>query len=93
MPYSWQPQGLKVYDSEAEEGTDNGMRNALSTGGKIGFIYLIPLGTLSLTVKVKYHKMTAGSDEVKIKTADTPITISPFYGNIPYSLNLTLSNI
>ena len=93
MPYSWQPAGLKVYDSEAEEGTDNGMRNALSTGGKIGYIYLIPLGTLSLTVKVKYHKMTAGSDEVKIKTADTPITISPFYGNIPYSLNLTLSNI
>ena len=93
MPYSWQPQGLKVYDAEAEEGTDNGMRNALSTGGKIGYIYLIPLGTLSLTVKVKYHKMTAGSDEVKIKTADTPITISPFYGNIPYSLNLTLSNI
>ena len=93
MPYSWQPAGLQVYNPSAPEGTDNGMRNALSTGGKIGYIYLIPLGTLSLTVKVKYHKMTAGSDEVKIKTADTPITISPFYGNIPYSLNLTLSNI
>ena len=91
LPYSWQPAGLQVYDSEAEEGTDNGMRNALSTGGKIGYIYLIPLGTLSLTVKVKYHKMKAGSDEVKIKTANTPITISPFYGNIPYSLNITLS--
>ena len=92
MPYSWQPAGLKVYNSDPEA-EDNGMRNALSTGGKIGYIYLIPLGTLSLTVKVKCHKMTAGSDEVKIKTADTPITISPFYGNIPYSLNLTLSNI
>lgn len=92
MPYSWQPAGLQVYNPSAPEGTDNGMRNALSTGGKIGYIYLIPLGTLSLTVKVKYHKMTSGNDVKGINTSD-PITISPFYGNIPYSLNLTLSNI
>ena len=92
MPYSWQPAGLQVYNPSAPEGTDDGMRNALSTGGKIGYIYLIPLGTLSLTVKVKYHKMTSGNDVKGINTSD-PITISPFYGNIPYSLNLTLSNI
>lgn len=93
MPYAWQPQGLKVYDAEKE---DKNFLNALSTGDRVGYIYLIPLGSLSLTVKVKYHKMTAGGDDTGIRTthvSETPITISPFYGNIPYSLNLTLSNI
>lgn len=96
MPYLWQPEGLKVYNPSAPKGTDNGLRNALSTGDRMGFIYLIPQEKLELTVKVKYHKMTSGSDVTGVKTtleAETPITISPLYGNKPYSLNIKLSDI
>ena len=94
MPYSWQPAGLKVYNSDPEA-EDNGMRNALSTGGKIGYIYLIPLGTLSLTVKVKYHKMTSESDVAGVKTTTvTPTTVAnPLKGNTTYTLSLKLSDI
>ena len=85
-----------MYNPSAPKGTDNGLRNALSTGDRTGYIYLIPQDDLELTVKVKYHKMTSGSDQTGVKTTketETPITISPLYGNKPYSLNLTLSNI
>lgn len=90
LPYAWQPDGLK----------DEGLQNALSTGDRKTYIYLIPQDApLNLTVKVRYHKMTAGSDEMRIKTTTEPFTAigSPvdnptvLRGNTTYSLNLTLT--
>ena len=89
MPYAWQPEGLKAYTPENVE--DNGLRNALSTGDRQTYIYLIPQGTLSLEVKVKYHKMTSGGDDDEETTVVTPISISPFKGNKTYKLNLKLT--
>ena len=63
LPYSWQPAGLKVYNPSAPEGTDDGMRNALSTGDRTGYVYLIPQDEQNLTVKVKYHQMTSGNND------------------------------
>ena len=102
MPYSWQPEGLKVYNPLAPEGTDDGMRNALSTGDRTGYVYLIPQPSakpeeggptgLELTVEVKYHQMTSGSDK-KTTTTKTTTVASPLKGNTTYTLNLTLKKI
>ena len=98
MPYAWQPEGLKVYDSELKT-KDYNYLNALSTGDRMGFIYLIPQSSLTLKLNVKYHKVTSdGGDTEGEKIIDalpdaTPITISPVYGNKPYSLNIKLSDI
>lgn len=96
MPYAWQPEGLKVYDAEVE---GKNYLNALSTGDRIGYIYLIPQTTLSLKLNVKYHKITsAGVDTEGEKSIDaspdpTPISISPLYGNKTYTLTIRLSEI
>ena len=96
LPYAWQPEGLKVYDAEVE---GKNYLNALSTGDRIGYIYLIPQETLSLKLNVKYHKITsAGVDTEGEKSIDaspvkTPITISPLYGNTTYTLTIRLSEI
>ena len=50
LPYAWQPAGLKVYDAEVE---GKNYLNALNTGDRIGYIYLIPQTTLSLKLNVK----------------------------------------
>ena len=96
LPYAWQPAGLKVYNAEVE---GKNYLNALSTGDRIGYIYLIPQTTLSLKLNVKYHKITsAGVDTEGEKSIDaspvkTPITISPLYGNKTYTLTIRLSDI
>ena len=95
LPYAWQPAGLKVYDAEVE---GKNYLNALSTGDRIGYIYLIPQTTLSLKLNVKYHKVTSGSDVPGEKSIDaspvkTPISISPLYGNKTYTLTIRLSEI
>ena len=96
MPYAWQPEGLKVYDAEVE---DKNYLNALSTGDRIGYIYLIPQTTLSLKLNVKYHKITSagvdteGEKSIEDSPDPTPITISPLYGNTTYTLTIKLSDI
>jgi len=96
LPYDWQPEGLKVYDAGVE---GKNYLNALSTGDRIGYIYLIPQTTLSLKLNVKYHKITsAGVDTEGEKSIDaspvkTPISISPLYGNKTYTLTIRLSDI
>ncbi len=97
LPYGWQPAGLKAYDAEAE---DKGFQNALNTGDRKGYIYLIPQTTLSLTLSVKYHKMTSESDVVGIKTTTASTLRIPqptleepnpkLLGNKTYTLNLKL---
>jgi hypothetical protein len=85
MPYSWQPDGLSTEP-----------QNALSTGDRNTYVYLIPQSTLTLTVTVRYHKMTsAGGDVMGIKTttAETITVGTPLKGNTTYTLNLTLSGI
>ena len=96
LPYAWQPEGLKVYNAEVE---GKNYLNALSTGDRQGYIYLIPQTTLSLKLNVKYHKITsAGVDTEGEKSIDaspdpTPISISPLYGNKTYTLTIRLSEI
>ena len=96
LPYAWQPEGLKVYDAEVE---GKNYLNALSTGDRQGYIYLIPQTTLSLKINVKYHKITsAGVDTEGEKSIDaspdpTPITISPLDGNKTYTMTIRLSEI
>ena len=82
LPYEWQPDGLSTTP-----------QNALNTGDRKGYIYLIPQGTLSLTLTLKYHKVTSLSDETRTKTTTiTPTTVAnPLKGNTTYTLNLTLS--
>ena len=97
MPYDWQPEGLKADDPETTD-KNEGPQNALSTGDRQTYIYLIPQETLELKIDVKYHKMTAGTDVVGEKSIDaspvkTPVTISPLKGNTRYVLNITLSDI
>ena len=84
LPYGWQPAGLSTTPQDA-----------LNTGDRKGYVYLIPQGTLSLTIEVKYHKMTELSDETGTKTTTvTPTSIAnPLKGNKTYTLNLTLSGI
>lgn len=85
LPYQWQPAGLTTEP-----------QNALSTVDRLTYVYLIPQPSLSLTIKVKYHKMTASSNEWYWKTTTsalpTPIG-TPLRGNTTYKLNITLSNI
>ncbi len=100
LPYAWQPEGLKVYNAEVE---GKNYLNALSTGDRIGYIYLIPQDELELTVKVKYHKVTSGSDVPgeKTTTASTLRIPTPtledenpkLRGNKTYSLTIRLSEI
>ena len=84
LPYGWQPAGLSTTPQDA-----------LNTGDRKGYVYLIPQGSLSLTIEVKYHKMTELSDETGVKTTTvTPTSIAnPLKGNKTYTLNLTLSGI
>lgn len=88
MPYNWQPEGLTTT-----------AQNALSTGDRKGYVFLIPQETLALKINVKYHKMTtAGGDTPGEKSIDaspdpTPITISPLYGNTTYLMKIKLSDI
>ena len=101
LPYAWQPDGLKFCDAG---GTGKGYQNALNTGDRKGYIYLIPQDELELTVKVKYHKVTSGSDVPGEKTT-TASTVHippkpseeapypPLKGNTTYTLSLTLSGI
>lgn len=100
LPYAWQPEGLKVYNAEVE---GKNYLNALSTGDRIGYIYLIPQDELELTVKVKYHKVTSGSDVPgeKTTTASTLRIPTPtleeanpkLRGNKTYTLTIRLSEI
>lgn len=88
LPYGWQPAGLSTTPQDA-----------LNTGDRKGYVYLIPQGTLSLKINVKYHVVTeAGADTPGEKSIDaspvkTPITISPLRGNTTYSLKITLSDV
>ena len=88
LPYGWQPAGLSTTPQDA-----------LNTGDRKGYVYLIPQTTLSLKINVKYHVVTeAGADTPGEKSIDaspvkTPITISPLRGNTTYSLKITLSGI
>ena len=88
LPYAWQPAGLTTT-----------LQNALSTGDRKTYVYLIPQDKLELTVKVKYHIVTTTSDVTKSSiestvripklTDEDPI----LRGNIPYALNITLSGV
>lgn len=80
LPYAWQPAGLSTT-----------AQNALSTGDRQGYIYLIPQDELNLSVTVKYHKMTSAGGDDEETTTVTPITINPFKGNKTYTLNLNLT--
>ena len=92
LPYSWQPAGLSTTPQDA-----------LNTGDRTGYVYLIPQDELELTVKVKYHKVTSTTDEPgeKTTTASTLRIPTPtleddnpkLRGNTTYTLNLTLSGI
>ena len=86
MPYSWQPAGLSTTPQDA-----------LSTGDRKGYIYLIPQATLSLTVTVKYKKWVSGeaAPTAGSKTTEAAVTTvaNPLKGNTTYTLNLTLSSI
>jgi len=98
MPYSWQPAGLKVYDAEKE---DKNFLNALSTGDRTGYVYLIPQDVQNLTVSVRYHQMTSGNDKkttatispIRIPTPTEAVPNPKFKGNTTYTLNLTLKKI
>ena len=86
LPYAWQPDGLSTT-----------AQNALSTGDRQGFIYLIPVGALNLQVVVNYQKWTQGTatPTAGSKTTEAAVTTidNPLKGNTRYVLNLTLSNI
>ena len=89
-----------MYNAEVE---GKNYLNALSTGDRIGYIYLIPQDELELTVKVKYHKVTSGSDVPgeKTTTASTLRIPTPtleeanpkLRGNKTYTLTIRLSEI
>ena len=85
LPYAWQPAGLSTT-----------AQNALSTGDRQGYIYLIPVGALNLEVKVKCQKWTEGYEpKAYIKTTEAAVTTidNPLKGNTRYTLNLTLSGM
>lgn len=90
LPYAWQPAGLTTT-----------LQNALSTGDRKTYVYLIPQDELKLKLEVKYQKWTEGASapESGVKSIDTspvktPITVgSPLKGNTRYILNITLSEI
>ena len=70
-------------------------QNALSTGDRKTYVYLIPQPALTLTVLVRYHKMTTSTDDMGVKTTTAVLTnvATPLRGNTTYSLNLILSGI
>jgi len=94
LPYGWQPAGLSTTPQDA-----------LNTGDRKGYIYLIPQDELALTITVKYKKWVEGAAEptsgAKTTTASTlripqPTLEEPnpkLLGNKTYTLNLTLSGI
>ena len=90
LPYAWQPAGLTTT-----------LQNALSTGDRKGYIYLIPQDKQELKVKVKYHIVTTTSDVTKSSIESTVRIPNPteddpnpkLRGNIPYALNITLSGV
>ncbi len=86
LPYGWQPAGLSTTPQDA-----------LNTGDRKGYVYLIPQNELSLTITVKYKKWVEGEAEPTSgakTTTVTPTTIAnPLKGNKTYTLNLTLSGI
>ena len=84
LPYAWQPAGLSTT-----------AQNALSTGDRQGYIYLIPVGALTVGVTVVYYKWTEGAatpTEVT-KVFDSSTLVSSLKGNTPYVLTITLSDI
>ena len=84
LPYGWQPDGLSTT-----------AQNALSTGDRQGYIYLIPIGALNLTVTVIYYKwMKDDATPTQVtKVFASSTLVSSLKGNTPYVLNLTLSDI
>lgn len=90
LPYAWQPEGLKAYDAEA---ADKGYQNALSTGDRQTYIYLIPQENWSVTVQVTYKKWVEGQAVPASSTKSVTTYANPLKGNTPYVLNLKLSEI
>ena len=94
LPYAWQPAGLSTT-----------LQNAVSTGDRNTYVYLIPQDKLELTVKVKYKKWTEGAENpttgIKTTTESTLRIPKPtdedlnpkLRGSTPYALNITLSDI
>ena len=81
MPYNWQPEGLTTT-----------AQNALSTGDRQTYIYLIPQENWSVTVQVKYKKLVEGQPVPESSTKSVT-KANPLKGNTPYVLNITLSDI
>ncbi len=93
LPYGWQPAGLSITPQDA-----------LNTGDRKGYIYLIPQDELELTVKVKYHKVTSGGVDTVGEKTTTASTVHippkpseeapypPLKGNTTYTLSLKLSD-
>lgn len=83
LPYAWQPDGLTTT-----------AQNALSTGDRQTYIYLIPQENWSVTVQVKYKKWVNGADEQPTSgTKSVKTEANPLKGNTPYTLNITLSGV
>lgn len=82
MPYNWQPTGLTTT-----------AQNALSTGDRQTYIYLIPQENWSVTVQVKYKKLVEGQPVPESSTKSVTTEANPLKGNTPYVLNITLSDI
>jgi len=81
LPYAWQPAGLTTT-----------AQNALSTGDRQTYIYLIPQENWSVTVQVDYKTWGSGAAEPTSGTK-TVTTQANLKGNTPYVLNITLSGI
>lgn len=86
LPYGWQPAGLSTTPQDA-----------LNTGDRKGYVYLIPQDELTLTITVKYKKWVEGEAEPTSGAKTTTVTptsiANPLRGNKTYTLNLTLSGI
>ena len=86
LPHGWQPAGLSTTPQDA-----------LNTGDRKGYVYLIPQNELTLTITVKYKKWVEGEAEPTSGAKTTTVTptsiANPLRGNKTYTLNLTLSGI
>ena len=80
LPYAWQPAGLTTT-----------AQNALSTGDRQTYIYLIPQDNWSVTVQVDYKTWGSGAAEPTSGTKTVTTQANPLKGNTPYALNITLS--
>lgn len=80
LPYAWQPAGLTTT-----------AQNALSTGDRQTYIYLIPQENWSVTVQVDYKTWGSGVAEPTSGTKTVTTQANPLKGNTPYALNITLS--